>query len=277
MRYLSLLFICVLFAACNSGTDANNATTAVKDAATEAVKDVTPAPAAANKYTLTPFAASTEYADAKIESVTYQNNTFDFKVGEGSYKLGMQTPDAGAKNWANSAKGQHIHLIVDNQPYAAKYEGKFEYPINHGDHYILGFLSRSYHESIKTKDASWLKKGHIHGGALQGGGRDVTEPMVFYSRPKGTYTGKKATDKVMLDFYLANVVLGSKFKVKADINGDIHMIDRWQPYYIEGLPMGENKITLTLVDGNGAMVKTPLNPVTRTFTLAADPIEAAAK
>lgn len=279
MRYLSLLFICVLFAACNSGTDANNAATKVADAAkttAEAVKDSAPAPAAAKKYTLTPFAASTEYADAKIESVTYENNKFAFTLGEGSYKLGMQTPDAGAKNCANSAKGQHIHLIVDNKPYAAKYEANFELPIGHGDSYILGFLSRSYHESIKTKDAHWLKKGHIHGGSLKGA-KDVTEPMLFYSRPKGTYTGKKATEKVMLDFYLANVVLGTQFKVKAEINGEEHMIDSWQPYYIEGLPMGENKVTLTLVDANGQMVKTPLNPVTRTFTLAADPLEAAAK
>ncbi|MFT5265681.1 MAG: hypothetical protein ACI8YQ_004437 [Polaribacter sp.] len=276
MRYLNLLFICALFAACNSGTDANTAATTAAETATKAVTDAAPAPAAEKKYTLTPFAASTEYADAKIESVTYQNNKFDFKVGEGTYKLGMQTPDAGAKNCANSAKGQHIHLIVDNKPYAAKYEASFDYPMDHGDHYILGFLSRSYHESIKTKDAHWLKKGHIHGGALQGG-KEVTEPMVFYSRPKGTYTGKLATEKVMLDFYLANVVLGTQFKVKAAINGEVHMIDRWQPYYIEGMPMGENKVTLTLVDGNGEMVKTPLNPVTRTFTLAADPLEAAAK
>ena len=51
------------------------------------------------------------------------------------------------------------------------------------------------------------------------------------------------------------------------------MIDTWQPYYIEGLPMGENTITLTLVDAEGKKVDTPLNPVTRKFTLAADPAE----
>ncbi|MFK7808182.1 MAG: phosphopeptide-binding protein [Saprospiraceae bacterium] len=273
MRYLTLLFVSLLFAACNSGTNANNASTTTDEATTPAEK---PAPAAAKKYTLTPFAASTEYPDAKIESVVYKGGKFKFNIADGDYKLGMQTPDAPSKNCANSAKGQHIHLIVDNKPYAAKYEDSFNYDIGHGDHYILGFLSRSYHESIKTKDAHWLKKGHIHGSSLQGA-KDVTEPMLFYSRPKGTYTGKQATTKVMLDFYLANVVLGTQFKVKAEINGEEHMIDRWQPYYIEGLPMGENTVKLTLVDENGARVNTPLNPVERKFTLAPDPLESAAK
>src|SRR5210317_97697 len=40
---------------------------------------------------------------------------FGFQV-EG-YELGAQTSDAGANGLANSAKGQHIHLILDNGPY----------------------------------------------------------------------------------------------------------------------------------------------------------------
>ncbi len=229
-----------------------------------------------NKYTLTPFTPSTEYADAKIESVNYSNNTFTFGLGEGSYQLGVQTPDADAKMCANSGKGQHIHLIVNNSPYLAKYEPSFEHKFPHGDHYVLAFLSRSYHESIKTKDAHWLKKAHVHGGAFSNP-QDVTAPMLFYSRPKGTYTGKKDTEKVMLDFYLANVVLGTDYQVRAEINGEVHLIDRWQPYYIEGLPMGENTIKLTLIDKDGNRVRTPLNPVARRFTLQPDPVEEAAK
>ena len=96
---------------------------------------------------------------------------------------------------------------------------------------------------------------------------------MHYSRPKGTYIGEADTKKVMLDFYLANVELGPSHQVKASINGEDHMIDTWQPYYIEGLPMGENTIELSLLDNNGKLVDTPLNPVTREFTLKADPAE----
>ncbi len=248
-----------------AATDAANAVT---DAAKEATAKV------ANKYKLTPFAPSTEFADAKINAVSYTNGKFKFDIAEGSYKLGVQTPDADAKMCANSAKGQHIHLIANNAPYSAQYTDEFDYPLGHGDFYILGFLSRSYHESIKTTDAHWLKKAHVHGNSIKNP-KDVTEAMVFYSRPKGTYVGKAATEKVMLDFYLANVTLGADYKVQVDINGETHMVDKWQPYYIEGMAMGQNKVKLTLVDANGAKVNTPLNPVERVFTLAPDALDAA--
>ncbi len=274
ISYFLLLFALV-FSACSGTADkakdaASGAASAVTDAAKKATDKV------ANKYTLTPFAPSTEYADAKINSVSYTNGKFKFDIADGSYKLGTQTPDADAKMCANSAKGQHIHLIANNAPYSAQYTDEFDYPLGHGDFYILGFLSRSYHESIKTADAHWLKKAHVHGNSIQNP-QDVKEPMVFYSRPKGNYVGKVATEKVMLDFYLANVTLGDNYKVQVDINGETHMVDKWQPYYIEGMPMGKNTVKLTLVDGNGATVRTPLNPVTRSFTLAPDPLDAAKK
>ena len=77
----------------------------------------------------------------------------------------------------------------------------------------------------------------------------------------------------MLDFYLINAELGKDYTVKAEINGEEHMIDKWQPYYIEGLPMGENTIRLTLLDAEGNPAEVPLNPVTRKFKLEADPAE----
>src|SRR5690606_28717347 len=60
---------------------------------------------------------------------------------------------------ANSKDGQHIHFILDNTPYLALYkpEHTFTVPIN-SEHYLLSFLSRSFHESIKTTDASKLIK-----------------------------------------------------------------------------------------------------------------------
>ena len=263
MRALSLFFLLALLAVgCqNSGASAETE---------EASEETQEAPA--QKFTLTAFTPSAEFADAAIESMEYKDGAFNFGVGGTSYELGVQTPDAEAKMCANSAKGQHIHLIIDNAPYAAKYEASFEHEVADGEHYLLAFLSRSYHESIKTPAAHVAKKVTVEEKAITAE-EDVQGPMLFYSRPKGNYVGKVATEKVMLDFYLSNVALGSDYKVKADINGEEHMIDTWQPYYIEGLPMGENTVTLTLVDGEGNAVDTPLNPVSRTFTLAADPAE----
>ena len=222
------------------------------------------------KVTLTPFADSHQFEDAKIQSVVFKDGKFAYKIGGDTYKLGMQTPDAASKMCANSKEGQHIHLIVDNTPYVAKYKPEFDLDIEDGEHYILTFLSRSYHESIKTKSA--YKAMHVK-AKDNNFKRDepIKDPMIFFSRPKGTYVGED-TKKVMLDFYLVNCKLSKKgFRVKADINGQEIMIDKWQTYYMEGLPMGESTITLTLLNQKGKPLDTPNNPIEQKITLKADP------
>jgi len=78
----------------------------------------------------------------------------------------------------------------------------------------------------------------------------------------------------MLDFYLVNTSISAAGNyVDATINGETHKITTWQPYYIEGLPMGENTIELTLRNSEGIVVDAPLNPVRRVFTLSADPLQ----
>ncbi|HZV71621.1 MAG TPA: hypothetical protein VFG10_18840 [Saprospiraceae bacterium] len=226
------------------------------------------ATAPAIKYTLTPFSTSQNFPDAQLKSIDYKKGKFTAVIGGTSYKLGEQTPDAPQKNCANSKEGQHIHLIVDNEPYIAKYTDNFDQEIAEGDHYILFFLSRSYHESLKTPAAYKAVKVNVKDKSF-GKTEDIKEPMLFYSRPKGLYSGDDGK-KVMLDFYLVNTDLKNN-KVEADINGEKHMIDTWQPYYIEGLPEGDNTIKLSLLDANGQLVNAPLNPVTRTFKIEKTP------
>lgn len=224
------------------------------------------------QYTLTPFSDSYEFSNADLQEMSYENGVFSLNFT--GYELGEQTPDAEQKMCANSDQGSHIHLIVNTQPYAAKYVSEFNYDIPDGDHYLLTFLSRSYHESIKNGNAHLVQKVSVADKSITSA-EDVNQAMLFYSRPKGTYVGSANTEKVMLDFFLVNTDLGGEYRVKAMINDEEHIIDKWQPYYIEGLPMGENMITLTLIDADGNKVDTPLNPVTRKFTLQADPMEEA--
>lgn len=228
---------------------------------------------ASNAVSLSAFSDSPAFGDATITKMTYENGQFDFDYTGTDYKLGEQTSDASVKMCANSDKGQHIHLIVDNKPYAAKYTSEFEHDVADGEHYILAFLSRSYHESIKNGTANTVKKVTVANKSITNAA-DVSESMLFYSRPKGTYVGKKATEKVMLDFFLHNVTLGDDNKVKVEVNGtEIATVDEWKPMFLEGLPMGDNKVKLTLVDGAGNTVDTPLNPVERVFTLKEDKAE----
>lgn len=256
-------FSIFFFAACGGeapSSDAGNE---------EPKEEAAPAPA---EITKSAFSASPEFPGAKLALDGVENGTFNFTVS--NYELGLQTDDAPQKMCANSAKGQHIHLIVDDKPYAAKYVNSFDHEVADGDHYMLAFLSRSYHESIKTADAHVAVKSTFEGGSMKSS-EPISDPMLFYSRPKGEYVGKANTDKVMLDFYLVNTTLSADGnKVKVEVNGEEKFtLDEWKPVFIEGLPMGDNKVKLTLVDNAGNAIDAPLNPVERVFSLKADPLE----
>lgn len=252
--YLSLCFLLLLFSACgNEASTANEATTAEAEE-TEA---------AAPKLEVTEMPTAVSFPDASINDYKYQDGQFTFDVS--GYEFAIQTPDADQLMCANSDKGQHIHLIIDNEPYKAKYTAEFAEDIPDGEHYLLSFLSRSYHLSIKNPAAGAYHKVTTEGGSITSQS-EIEGPMLFYSRPKGTYRGKKATENIMLDFYPVNAPAG-EYQVKAEINGESFTFTNFAPKYIKGLPMGENTVTLTLLDKEGAVVDAPLNPVSRTFTL----------
>ncbi|GHA63693.1 hypothetical protein [Pontibacter akesuensis] len=189
---------------------------------------------------------------------------FDYSLS--NYQLTRMTPHSNAEHLANSQEGQHIHNIVDNQPYTAHYETEFTKDLEEGEHVILSFLSRSYHESLKHQGAYDLRKVTA-GKPTQRLDINLKDPHMFYSRPKGEYVGAD-TEQVMLDFYLVNTELSAEGnRVRATINGTEFILDRWLPYIMEGLPMGENTIKLELIDRNGNVLPGPYNSVTRTFTL----------
>jgi hypothetical protein len=194
--------------------------------------------------------------------------TFKFKVE--NYTLGAQTPDAGTQVCANSAKGQHIHFILDNKPYQASYSPDITTRLTPGHHVLLAFLSRSYHESLKAHSAYIVKEFNV--AKKSPDQFDEKAPHIFFSRPKGEYVGAKETKRVLLDFYLINCTLSDKgYKVKATIDGAEFTLTKWEPYFIEGLPLGDHKIKLELVDKNNKRVESEYNGTERSIKLLSEP------
>ncbi|MEX2590835.1 MAG: hypothetical protein WD334_11575 [Chitinophagales bacterium] len=257
--FLALVF---LFTACqNSGESESNEKQTAKEEKTEKK-------APESKISLEPLKPkSPVYGDATLELANHKVNSggeveFDFKVS--NYTLGEQTSDAEGKGLANSPKGQHIHFIDNNGPYSAHYESTFSKELEEGNHVILAFLSRSYHESVKSGKAALITQLQIGEGAEL---LDLDQPIMFYSRPKGTYKGKD-TENVLLDFYLHNVDLSlDGYKVRALVNGEEFLLTKWAPFVIKGAPKGELNIKLELLDANDELVDAPFNPVERTVTL----------
>src|SRR5437764_12222053 len=66
------------------------------------------------------------------------------------------------------------------------------------------------------------------------------DPLLVYSRPKGTYNASKA-DHVLVDWYLANAEHGDgKFSIKASVSGHdmgadgrTRKVTEWEPYALD--------------------------------------------
>jgi hypothetical protein len=207
-------------------------------------------------------------SDIKTEMLGTDSVKMSVNFGVANYKLTQQTMDMMSGECANSNNGQHIHFILDNKPYQALYkpENKVNLPIN-SEHYLLCFLSRSYHLSVKSPQASVLlhfkidAKGNIIKLA------NTTAPMLFYSRPKGEYVGKD-TENVLLDFYVKNTKIApDAYKVQVSVADTTFIVDQWQPYFIKNAPLGELKLNIQLLDKKGNMMRGNYTSISRTILL----------
>lgn len=187
--------------------------------------------------------------------------------------------------------GNHIHIILDNQPYEAFYNLDNEFELRNvadGEHTLRVFPSRPWHESYKTDGAFQIVKFTVKNGGAdttkptttnsgntvansnpaptpegkdmaesKAGNVDITKPLLTYSRPKGEYKGAD-TEAIMIDFWLVNAKLkdaGGDYRVKYSVDGgEAKFIDKWEPIWLTGWFAGKHKIKLELVDKNGNVV-----------------------
>lgn len=229
-----------------------------------------------NGVTLTEVTGSPTFPDSKLSIISPAVDTsleigpanFQFKIEGGNYELGVQSSDVSTKKCSNSSKGQHIHLILNNEPYQASYDTSYttKNDLEAGNYVALAFISRSYHESLKHPGAYALTQFKV--GEEEMDEIDLTAPHLFYSRPKGEYANEFA-DEVMLDFYLVNTSISEDGNyVKVTLNETTEFkITKWVPYLIKGLPVGPNTVQIALYDKNDNYIEGHFNSTTRTFNL----------
>jgi hypothetical protein len=181
--------------------------------------------------------------------------------------------------------GNHIHVILDNQPYEAYYSLDKPFELRNvldGEHTLRVFPSRPWHESYKNEGAFQMIKFTVKGGkadptkptttnagqtvanankaapATEGkdvlpstaGPVDMTRALLTYSRPKGEYS-LAASDKIMVDFWLSNAKLvgdGGDYRVRIKIDtADPIYVEKWEPIWISGWVPGKSMFALELV------------------------------
>lgn len=210
--------------------------------------------------------------DAPAPGTVLEGDTLEARLSVDGFELAAPTPGADARGLALSDRGQHVHFIVDNQPYRAIYDLSGPVRVSGleaGTHVIRAFASRQWHESVKSPDAyaaTWFVVGDTAGA----GEFDPDAPLLTYSRPKGSYSGAGA-DSVMVDFYLRNVEIGpaaDQHSVRLTVDDSLSWeITRWAPHYVLGLAPGEHTFRLELLGPDGSVVPGELNTTERVITI----------
>jgi hypothetical protein len=159
-----------------------------------------------------------------------------------------------------TGKGNHIHVILDNQPYEAYYELGQPFELRNvvaGKHTLRVFPSRPWHESYKSDGAFQMVSFTVKGGGdaskptttssgqtmannnsspspatppregkdfapSTAGDVDSSKPLLTYSRPKGEYKGADS-DPIMIDFWLTGAKLqgdGGEYRVRYIVDDD---------------------------------------------------------
>ncbi len=187
--------------------------------------------------------------------------TVSFEVQ--NFDLGVKTKGHGKNGLAASDKGQHIHLIVNNEPYQAIYDTEKPVVISDlkpGRHAIRAFLSRSWHESVKAAGSYQEIDFYFQKVTTE---LVPTTAVLTYSRPKGEYTGKDAK-LILVDFFLDKVELENGqlpngMKIKLVVDGKASYLTEWKAYYLKDLSPGEHQIQLALLDAKNKRVPGAFN------------------
>jgi len=197
------------------------------------------------------------------------------KLRRGNVKVRAQL-----RNWELSPDGNHVHLIIDNEPYipirdlrrpldiAALSTEHLGHDLAPGTHVVRMFPSRPQHESVKETGAFAWTMFHYE-SPTEGFTFDGTQPLLTFSRPKGC---NAVGERILLDFFLTNVpaLAADSYRVRytidSNVNGDI---TAWKPHFIENLQAGEHQVRLQLIGPDGQPVAGPFNDTTRTITIAA--------
>jgi hypothetical protein len=265
MRILTVitLFTCAFFAGCGNATDgnhANHAPAANSNASPAGPVNLSETEVPQRIKDMMASRGEQDSAQPEVEIVvppdgaTVESSTVRIMLSVGGdlkgYKPGMDP---------ETKMGNHIHVILDNQPYEAYYNIEKEFELRNvpdGEHTLRVFASRPWHESYKNEDSFHIVRFTVKNGganldipattnsgqpmsnansntapsgtpegkdmpASQGGKVDLSKPLLTYSRPKGEYKGADS-DPVMIDFWLANAKLvgdGGDYRVRYSVNG----------------------------------------------------------
>jgi hypothetical protein len=293
---LALATFALLFASCSAGNSDNASTTATTTVTPPPTQTLTVVPRPQKILDMMEPRGEQDEAKPVLKigspekDAVINGSTVEVKLNlSGDLKGYMPHKDPA------TGKGNHIHVILDNQPYEAYYELGQPFELRNvvaGKHTLRVFPSRPWHESYKNDGAFQMVAFTVKGGgdaskptttnsgqtmannnsganqpapregkdvsASTAGDVDPSKPLLTYSRPKGEYKGEDA-DPIMIDFWLSGAKLkgdGGEYRVRYIIDDDdAKYIDKWEPIWLSGWISGKHTVRLELLDKDGKPVE----------------------
>ena len=200
--------------------------------------------------------------------------------------LVLQVKDLPIYQSAGLGLGPHLHVVVDDRPYQSVYDAMQPIVLTDlapGTHTVRVFAVRPWDESFKN-DGSFAQTTFNVFTKTDDHDPDPRKPLLTYSQPQGNY----GAEPILLDFYLTNAPLHfiaqdhpedstRDWKIKATVNGQSFLLDRWQPIYLKGVKPGKNWVQLEFIDENGTRVENFGNNTARIFTYTPNGTDALSK
>ena len=170
--------------------------------------------------------------------------------------------------------GPHLHLVVDDQPYQSIYNASESIVLKDlepGTHTVRIFAASPWDEAFKN-DGAFAQVTFDIFTKTDDNRPQTKKPLLTYNQPQGTY----GAEPILLDFYVTNAPLHliaqesdtdsvQDWKVKATVNGQSFLLDRWQPTYLKGFKPGKNWVQLEFIDEKGNRVENFGNNTARIF------------
>src|SRR6266550_8504380 len=166
--FLALLALALFFASCATNGPDNKSTTATTTVTPPATQTLTLVPRPQKIVDLMKARGEQDEAKPALKIVSpakgavINGSTVDVKLDlSGELKGYMPHKDPA------TGKGNHIHVILDNQPYEAYYELNQPFELRNvteGKHTLRVFASRPWHESYKNEGSFQMASFTVKGG-----------------------------------------------------------------------------------------------------------------
>lgn len=205
-----------------------------------------------------------------VPQVTIVTPNSEQTFSDSNVKVELEVEDFPLFRDGKTGLGNHLNLIVDNEPYQAIYSVEKPITIQNlapGTHTIRAFAVRPWGESFKNERAYAQTTFNVL-TETNNNRPAADKPLLTYNSPTGTY----GAQPILLDFYLTNAPLHAiaqnnseleDWRVRATIDGTSFTIEDWQPVYLTGLKSGENWVQLELIDDKGNNIENAFNNTVR--------------